>query len=105
MRDAVKLDEAQVATLNKILDETHDDYDHIRQSRDAAVEPIIKKYSQENQALRDTQIGKIKAMLRDDQQPLYAKYLADRDAERKKRQQEHPDRKDGKGPGFHPSRP
>ncbi len=106
MKDAVKLDDAQIVQLGKILDESRDGFEQIKQRRDAAIDPIIKKSFQENQALREAQNAKVKAMLHDDQQPLFAKYLADREAEHKKWQQEHQgDHKDGKGPGFRPSRP
>jgi len=106
MKDAVKLDDAQIVELGKILDGSHEGFDQIKQTRDAAVDPINKKFLQDNQALRESQIAKVKAILHEDQQALYAKYLADREAEHKKWQQEHQgDRKDGKGPGFRPSRP
>lgn len=105
MKGEMKLDDQQVAQLQKIMDETHDGFDQINQRRHAAIDPIVKKADQENQALREQQIAKVKAILRDDQQPLYTKYLAEREAEHKKRQQEKQDHKDGKGPGPPPSRP
>lgn len=110
MKDSVKLDDQQVVELQKIMDQTREAFDQINQRSHATVDPLFKKFEQETQALREQQIAKVKAMLRPDQLPLYDKYLADRqarDAERKKKQQqEHPERKDGKGPGFPPpSRP
>ena len=101
LKEAVKLDDQQIAQLQKIMDDTHDGFEQINQRTKAAMDPIAQKAQQENQALREQQIAKVKAMLRDDQQPLYAKYLADREVERKKWQAEHQkqDRKDGKGPG------
>lgn len=82
MRNRVKLDETQVVELNKIYDETRTDFDALH-----------KKANAETRVLWDKQVEKIKAILRPDQIPLYDQLRAERDAERRRRHQNQPDRK------------
>jgi len=81
MRDRVKLDSEQIAKYNKILDETHDEFDQIH-----------KKANEETRALRERQAEKVNAILREDQKPLYAQLRAEKaEHERKRRQAEKQD--------------
>jgi hypothetical protein len=72
MRERLKLDEGQVNQLQQILDQTRDQFHQIHDKMNA-----------EGQAIRNNQSEKIKAMLRDDQQPLFAQWRAERERERK----------------------
>ena len=76
MREKVKLDDDQVAQLEKILDETRDAWRPIREKQDA-----------EGRAIHDSQVAKVKALLRPDQLAPYAELQAEHEAERKRRQQ------------------
>ncbi|HXB73542.1 MAG TPA: hypothetical protein VNY05_35215 [Candidatus Acidoferrales bacterium] len=81
MRDRVKLDDGQIAKYNKILDETHDEFDQIH-----------KKANDEARALRESQHEKVNAILREDQKPLYAQLRAEKaERERKRHQNEKQD--------------
>jgi Spy/CpxP family protein refolding chaperone len=73
----VHLDNQQVAELERIMDETRDDW---RQIRD--------KMNAEGHKLHDQQWEKVRNLLRADQKPLYDQWQAEREAERKKREQQ-----------------
>ena len=72
MRERLKLDEGQVNQLQQILDQTRDQFHQIHDKMNA-----------EGQAIRNNQAERIKAMLRDDQQPLFDQWRAERERERK----------------------
>jgi hypothetical protein len=83
MRDKVRIDDAQAAQFNQILDETQQKFDQLH-----------KRLNAEGHSLWQDQRTRVKAILRPDQVPLYEQMLAKHDAERKVRQQrEHPDKK------------
>src|ERR1041385_3911263 len=90
MREKIKLDDKQVAQLDRIYDETREQFDQLRRTMNENMKP-------ERDAIWAAQIEKTKAMLRPDQLPLYEKYRADREAERK--------RHHGPGPGGGPPPP
>ncbi|HLH19942.1 MAG TPA: hypothetical protein VKX45_22140 [Bryobacteraceae bacterium] len=71
MRDKVKLDDQQLAQLNRIYDQTRQRFDELH-----------KKGSQESRALWEKQKEEIRAILRPDQIPLYDKYQKERDEQR-----------------------
>jgi hypothetical protein len=81
MRDRVKLDDEQVARLNTI-------YDHTRQEFHA----LKKKGDEEGRVIWDRQRDAVRAILRQDQIPLYEQYQKELDEqhrrERERRQQE-----------------
>ena len=79
MKTRVKLDDQQVAQLQRIFDETRENFGKFNEQRNA-----------EARALRDSQTDRIKAMLRPDQIPLFDQLRADHEQERKRR---HPDQK------------
>ena len=94
----VKLDAEQAKQLNTIMDQTHTefealrekvkpDWDALNQKRDA----LMDKQRPEQEAIRNRQTERINAMLRDDQKPLYAAWRAERDRQRKLRDQRKKD--------------
>jgi len=74
MCDRLKLDDVQKAQLNKILDDVDVEFGRTR-----------AKWNTENQAIQAEMTAKITAMLRPDQQVLYEKWRAEREAERERR--------------------
>jgi len=90
MRERIKLDDNQVAQLDRIYDQTREQFDQMRRTMNEKMKP-------ERDAIWAAQVEKTKAILRPDQLPLYEKYRADREAERKKNR--------GPGPGGPPSGP
>jgi len=82
MRQRVKLDDAQVAQLNWIYDETRAQFDEIN-----------KEMNERGRALWDKQVAAVKAILRPDQQPLYDQLRAEHEAARKRRHEQQGDKK------------
>jgi len=76
MRDRVKLDDAQIARYNQILDETREEFDQLH-----------KKANEETRSLRERQAEKVNAILREDQKPLYAALRAEKAERDRKRHQ------------------
>jgi hypothetical protein len=90
----IKLDSEQVAKLNVILDETHAEYDKVREKSKPEWDALNKerdnlaeKWRPEREAIQVRQTEKINAILRDDQRPLFAAWRAERDRQRKLRDQ------------------
>ena len=90
----VKLDAEQTKQLNAIMDQTHvefealrekgkPDWDALNQKRDA----LMEKQRPEQEAIRTRQSERINAILREDQRPLYAAWRAERERQRKSRDQ------------------
>jgi len=77
MRQRVKLDDAQVAKLNQIFDDTRAQFDAIR-----------KDMNDRGRAAWDKQVAEVKAILRPDQQPLYDQLRAEHEAARRRHHQE-----------------
>src|SRR5437899_1455879 len=77
-RTKVKMDDQQIATLQQILDQTRADFHKMRDRMNA-----------EGEAIQAAQVEKINAILREDQRPLYATLRAERDKQRKLRDQQH----------------
>ena len=88
LKEKVRLDDQQVAVLNRTMDETNDAWHKMRDEMNA-----------KGHKLHDEQWQKFRDTLRPDQMALYDKWRADRDAEmakRREQQQQH------KGPGGPP---
>jgi hypothetical protein len=94
----VKLDAEQSKQLNAIMDQTHTefealrekskpDWDALNQKRDA----LMERQRPAQEAIRNRQSERITAMLRDDQRPLYAAWRAERERQRKSRDQHKKD--------------
>jgi hypothetical protein len=90
----LKLDAEQLKQLNGIMDETHDEYEQLREKSkpewDALNEKrkaLEDKYKPERDAIGNRQVEKVNAMLREDQRPIYAAWRAERERQRKARDQ------------------
>lgn len=79
LRQKVGLDDQQVAQYNAILDWTRQQFDQLHDNLNA-----------QGRAIHDQQVAKVDAILRPEQLALYAKWRAEREAERKKREQQRP---------------
>lgn len=90
----VKLDAEQAKQLNVIMDQTHTEFealrdkfkpewDELNQKRDT----LMDKQRPDQEAIRTRQTERINAMLRDDQKPLFQEWRAERDRQRKARDQ------------------
>jgi len=77
LQTKVQMDNQQIAQVNQIMDDTRDAF---RQIRDT--------FNQQGHKLHDQQWDKVKALLRPDQVPLYDQWQAEREAERKRREQQ-----------------
>jgi hypothetical protein len=82
MRQRVKLDDAQIAKLNKIFDDTRAQFDQIH-----------KDMNDRGHAVWDKQVAEVKAILRPDQVPLYDQLRAEHEAARKRRHQQESQKK------------
>jgi endonuclease YncB( thermonuclease family) len=77
MRQRVKLDDAQLAKLNRIFDDTRVQFDQIH-----------KEMNDRGHAVWDKQVAEVRAILRPDQQPLYDQLRAEHEAARRRHQAE-----------------
>jgi Spy/CpxP family protein refolding chaperone len=77
LKNKVGLDDQQIAEYNRILDNTRQQFDQLHDKMNA-----------EGRTIRDQQVEKVNAILRPEQRPLYEKWRAEREAERKRHQQE-----------------
>jgi hypothetical protein len=75
MRNRVKMDDAQIAGFNQVLDQTKTAFDQTH-----------KQYNAANRALWDEQRNKVRTTLRPDQIPLFDQLMAEHDATRKQRE-------------------
>ena len=82
LRQKVGLDDQQVAEYNKILDNTRQQFDQLHDRMNA-----------EGRAIHDQQVAQVNAILKPEQKPLYDKWRAEREAERKRHQQERDSKK------------
>ena len=74
MQGHLKLDSQQVDKLQQIFDQTRDQFHQLHD-----------KANVDGRTIHQTQLAQIKAMLRDDQLPLYDQWRAERDRDRKQR--------------------
>ena len=77
MKRDIHLDDQQVVQLEKIMDDIR-----------AQGEEMRKQMNEHGRTIRDHQQEEIRKMLRPEQQPLYDKWLQERQLERQRRQQE-----------------
>jgi len=77
MKDRVKADDQQLERIKQVYSETREQYDGIRQKMNA-----------EAHAIDETQVVKIKAILRPDQIPVYDQLRAEHEAAHKRHMQE-----------------
>jgi Spy/CpxP family protein refolding chaperone len=102
LKDGVKLDDQQSAEVQKLYQDQHEGFDQIHDKYQAQVDglPAVQQIHQEARheidQMHDSMVAKINALLRPEQQALYAKWQADRAADRKRREQQKHDHPDGK---------
>jgi|SRR5271165_2133106 len=75
MRDQVKVDDRQLQQIEQIYHQTREQFDQLH-----------KKMSAEGRTIDESQVAKIKSVLRPDQIPLYDQMRAHHEEERKRRQ-------------------
>jgi hypothetical protein len=85
---AVKLDSQQVAALNGVLDRTHDEFDRLNDKIKAERDALNEKWRPDREAIHNHQVESINALLRPDQIPLFEKFRAERDRQRKLHEQQ-----------------
>ena len=90
----VKLDAGQAKQLNAIMDETHAEFDALREkykpewdALNQKREALTEKQRPEFEAIRSSQTERIKAILHEDQRPLFDAWRTDRERQRKARDQ------------------
>lgn len=107
LKDKVKLNDQQVAEIDKIYQDQHDSFDPIHTKYQAELDQIHAQYKAAADQLHVEAVAKIKSLLRPDQVPLYDQWQADRAAaaaDRKRKQQEQ-QKRDGRPPGPRPQLP
>ena len=94
----LKLDAEQVQKLNTILDETHTDFEKLREKSKPDYDALNKerdslneKYRPERETIQARQTEKINSILTDAQKPLFQAWRAERDRQRKMRDQHKKD--------------
>jgi hypothetical protein len=104
LKENVKLDDQQLAEVQRIYQEQHESFDQIHSKYQTqidelpAVQQIHQDAKRDSDQIHDASVAKIKALLRPEQVPLYDKWQADRAADRKRHQQQQQhDHPDGKG--------
>lgn len=77
LKQKVGLDDKQVALYDAILEGTRLQFNQLHD-----------KLNAEGRSIRDQQVEKVNAILRPEQRPLYEKWRAEREAERKRHEQQ-----------------
>jgi len=83
MASAVKLDDAQTAELNTILDHTREEFDALNAKMKPEREALDQKWRPDREAIQAHQVDRINTLLRPDQLPLYEEFRAERERQRK----------------------
>ena len=97
LNDAVKLTDQQLIEMQKIYDWQGEQFMPLHKQTQAKMDQDWREFEQQRDQIHEQAVAKTKAILTAEQLPLYEKYLADRAADRKKRQQEEQQRQ-GSGP-------
>jgi hypothetical protein len=101
LKAAVKLDDQQLTEIQKIMDWQGDQFMEIRKKYQAQTDQINQEAEHERDHLHEVSVAKIKALLTNEQQPLYDKWLADRAAARAAERKRHQEQQQQQGPGPH----
>jgi uncharacterized membrane protein len=80
---AVKLDEAQITGLNKILDQTREEFDKLNDKIKPEREALDQKWRPDRETIQAHQVESINTLLRPEQRPLYDTFRAERERLRK----------------------
>ena len=111
LKDKVKLDDAQTQQVKKIYEDQFAEFTQIRNRYQSVIDKAHADSRRDSEQLHDADVAKIKALLRPDQQELYAQWQADRAAAQAKRKQQqqqehdkhdHPDGRQRPLPPFPP---
>jgi hypothetical protein len=103
LKVAVKLNDQQLIEVQKIYDWQGDQFMPMHKQYQAKIDQDWREFDQQRDQLHEEAVTKMKAILTPEQQPLYDKWLADRAADHKKRQQEQ--QQQGQGPHKDGRRP
>jgi uncharacterized membrane-anchored protein YhcB (DUF1043 family) len=103
LKDAVKLNDQQLEEVQKIYDWQGDQFTPIRKGTQAKIDQARLEFDQQRSQIHQAAVAKMKAILTPEQQPLYDKWLADRAADYKKRQEQK--QQHGQGPHNDGHRP
>ena len=95
LRDAIHLDEHQLAEVQSVYDEDGAWFAQTHKSFDAQIQQIYRQFAGERDKRHEASVARIRKLLRPDQEPLYDKWLADRAADRKRHQQQEQQHRDG----------
>jgi len=99
LKEAVKLNDQQLIEVQKIYDWQGEQFMPVNKKYETRIDQVKHEFDQQRDQIHEAAVAKIKAILTADQQPLYDKWLADRAADHKKRQQqEQQHRGEGKRP-------
>jgi uncharacterized membrane protein len=80
---AVKLDDAQIAGLNKILDHTREEFDKLNDKIKPERDALDQKWRPDRETIQAHQVESINTLLRPEQRPLYEAFRAERERLRK----------------------
>jgi hypothetical protein len=98
LKDAIKLDDQQLIQVQKVYDDEGNWFMQEHKKFKSMVDQIHRQFANERDSRHEDSIAKIKAILRPDQEPLYDKWLADRAANRERRQKQEHQQDEGKKP-------
>jgi len=88
LKEAVKLNDQQLIEVQKIYDWQGEQFMPVNKKYETRIDQVKHEFDQQRDQIHEAAVAKIKAILTADQQPLYDKWLADRAADHKKRQQQ-----------------
>jgi hypothetical protein len=83
LASAVKLDSQQIAAVNAVMDQTHDEFDKLNERIKADRDALNEKWRPDREAIHSHQVERITGLLRPDQLPLYESFRTERDRLRK----------------------
>jgi hypothetical protein len=100
LKVAVKLNDQQLIEVQKIYDWQGDQFMPMHKKYQAKIDQDWREFDQQRDQIHEEAVAKMKSILTPEQQPLYDKWLADRAADHKKRQeqQQQGQHKDGRRP-------
>jgi len=85
---AIKLDSQQVTALNAVLDHTREEFDKLNDKVRPEREALNEKWRPDREAIENHQVESINGLLHPDQRPLYETFRAERERQRKLRDQQ-----------------
>jgi len=103
LKDTLKLTDQQLDEVQKIYDWQGDQFAPIHKKSQAKIDQDRREFDQQLDQIHDAAVAKMKAILTAEQQPLYDKWLAEREAAHKKHQEQQ--QQQGEGPHKDGRRP